>query len=304
MTSKAFDEALAMVKASRTNATTVDDLRREAARANEVMLPILNADLPRVGEFHEAVTVYEPAGTRVTADVIVPEGAGPHPILVYLHGGGFVMGSAEADRVVGFSFAAKGFLVISVDYRLAPEFPFPNGYLDAERAVQWALEVGPDYGGDPSRLAIAGCSAGAALAASVAVNSQSAGHIRASLLLYGGGDSIAPTEPPATAVMFAAMMAAYLQGNDPLIVDADPRLSPLRHPERFPPSYIAVGTADPFFAACTRIDVALTAAHVRHRFDVLEGQGHGFLPYLQFIPVVAALFERMVDFLHEELDAR
>lgn len=302
MTSDDFERALALVSSSRASARTILDLREADARANEVMLPILNADLPRIGAFHERVPVYEPEGTPVTADVIVPEGTGPFPILVYLHGGAFVMGSAKADRAAAFSFAAAGFLVVSVDYRLAPEFPFPAAYLDGERAVQWALSNGSRYGGDAARLAIAGCSAGAALAASVAVNSAPAERIRAALLLYGAADSMALTGPPESTWMFSAMMDAYLQGRDPSTLELDPRVFPLQRPEAFPPTYIAVGTADPFLAACARMHAALTEAGVPNTFDVLEGLGHGFLPYLRFMPPVAELFDRLVGFLREKLN--
>jgi dienelactone hydrolase len=79
--------------------------------------PFMNTGLPEVGAFHEAVPVCE----GVSADVVVPRGTGPHPVLVYLHGGGWVCGSPKTHRKLGYRFAEAGFLVINVDYRRARE---------------------------------------------------------------------------------------------------------------------------------------------------------------------------------------
>ena len=101
--------------------------------------PFMNGELPEVGAFHEAVPVRE----GVTADVVVPKGAGPHPVLVYLHGGGWVCGSPKTHRKLGYRFAEAGTLVFNVDYRLAPEHPFPTPFEDCLAAVRWAQ--GPSH---------------------------------------------------------------------------------------------------------------------------------------------------------------
>jgi hypothetical protein len=91
--------------------------------------PFLNAGLPEVGALHEAIPVRE----GVTADVVVPRGAGPHPVLVYLHGGGWVCGSPKTHQKLGYRFAEAGYLVFNVDYRLAPEHSFPTPFEDCSR---------------------------------------------------------------------------------------------------------------------------------------------------------------------------
>ena len=103
--------------------------------------PLLNGDLPAVGALHEAVPVRE----GVTADVIVPRGQGPHPVLVYLHGGGWVCGSPKTHRKLAHRFAEAGYLVFNVDYRLAPEHPFPTPFEDCVATVRFAQREAARY---------------------------------------------------------------------------------------------------------------------------------------------------------------
>src|SRR5262249_58601271 len=97
--------------------------------AVDTFSPMMNQDLPQIGALHEGVEVR----TNLHADIAVPKGAGPFPVVVYLHGGGWVAGSPKTHRKLGMQFAEAGFLTVNVDYRLAPEHPFPAGFGD--RAV-------------------------------------------------------------------------------------------------------------------------------------------------------------------------
>lgn len=99
-----------------------------------------------------------------------PVGDGPHPVVVFFHGGGFVYGSLDThDNVCRALTDRAGALVLSVDYRLAPEHPFPAAVHDAYAAVEWAATRAGDLDGDPGRLAVAGDSAGGNLAAAVSL---------------------------------------------------------------------------------------------------------------------------------------
>lgn len=92
----------------------------------------------------------------------------PPPLLIYFHGGGYVLGSLDGWDGLCCNFARySGFIVVSVDYRLAPENKFPAGLEDCYSAVEWAALYGASIGGDPSRIAVAGDSAGGNLAAAV-----------------------------------------------------------------------------------------------------------------------------------------
>jgi acetyl esterase/lipase len=96
-------------------------------------------------------------------------GASPAPAVIYCHAGAFVLGNLDTDHRQCVEFARRArCTVISVDYRLAPEHPFPAGLDDALAVLQWVVTNGPALGVDTTRLAVAGSSAGAALAAGIA----------------------------------------------------------------------------------------------------------------------------------------
>ncbi len=107
---------------------------------------MLNEDLPEVGGFYAAVPYREVDGRDLTLDVIVPKGEGPFPVLVYLHGGAWVWGSPATHRKLTFRLAQRGFLTMSVDYRLAPEYPFPSGFNDCIHAIHFAARNASRWG--------------------------------------------------------------------------------------------------------------------------------------------------------------
>lgn len=109
------------------------------------------------------------AGGAIPLRVYYPESAGPLPALVYFHGGGFAMGGLDSHDGVCRTLAVEtGCCVAAVDYRLAPEHPFPAATLDAYSALSWVHENADELGVDHRRLAVAGDSAGGTLATVVA----------------------------------------------------------------------------------------------------------------------------------------
>ena len=100
--------------------------------------------------------------------------ASPAPAVIYCHSGAFVLGNLDTDHLQCVEFARRGrCTLISVDYRLAPEHPYPAGLDDAGAVLEWVVDNGPNLGVDTTRLAVAGSSAGAALAALLAQRSAS-----------------------------------------------------------------------------------------------------------------------------------
>jgi acetyl esterase len=134
--------------------------------------------IERVPKLDEAVAKVDdrqipgPAGS-VPVRVYTPEGTGPFPILLYLHGGGWVRGGLDNYNDLCRSLAHRaGCLVVSVAYRLAPETKFPGAVEDCFAALQWCAQHGEELNGDGKRLAVAGDSAGGNLSAALALYSR------------------------------------------------------------------------------------------------------------------------------------
>jgi acetyl esterase/lipase len=116
------------------------------------------------------------AAGPLPARVYTPKGTGPFPVIVYFHGGGWVLGSKEVYDGGARAMAGQAkAIVVSVDYRLAPEHKFPAQHDDALASYRWVSEHAAEIGGDPKRLALAGESAGGNLALSTAVAARAAG---------------------------------------------------------------------------------------------------------------------------------
>ena len=145
--------------------------------------PALSALTPEAAraQFAEMNDLLEGESVMLTQDLEMSGPGGPLPlrvykpvdeealpVLVYLHGGGFVVGDLDThDNVCSILANRLEALVVSVDYRLAPEHPFPAALEDAYAAVEWAEATAPDLGGDPDRLVVGGDSAGGNLTAGV-----------------------------------------------------------------------------------------------------------------------------------------
>lgn len=150
-------------------------------------MEMLTPELARMGDFSllagapEAVEKVEEkkipvAGGEITARIYTPGGEGPFPALIYYHGGGWVIGNLDTVDVPCRMLANRaGCVVVSVDYRLAPEYKFPTAAEDAYAAAKWVAEYGESIGVDPERIAVGGDSAGGNLAAVVALMAREQG---------------------------------------------------------------------------------------------------------------------------------
>ncbi|MGH7043668.1 MAG: alpha/beta hydrolase, partial [Acetobacteraceae bacterium] len=127
-----------------------------------------------------------PAGL-IPLRVYTPQGKGPFPLLVFFHGGGFVIGDLEThDAACRELCAGSACVVVAVDYRLAPEHKFPAAVVDCLAATRWVGEHAVELGGDPARIAVGGDSAGGNLATVVALRLRDEGgpQLCAQLLVY------------------------------------------------------------------------------------------------------------------------
>jgi acetyl esterase len=234
-----------------------------------------NANPPVIGAYHEAVQLK--AG--LTADVAVPREGVPHPVVIYLHGGAWTLGSPATHRKLVKQFAEAGYLTIAPDYRLAPEHPFPAGLDDCIFTANWALDNASRYGGDPERMVMGGDSAGGNLTAAALTSLAAAGRgpkFQAAVLIYGAFDFSALI---AMAKEVAEPLAkAYLGKNYPGGLE-DPRVSPIHaiKPGMMPPSFIIAGTADGIVGESRTIAEAMKREGIENELQILDDMPHAFL---------------------------
>ena len=285
----------------------LDMVRQSGAPPGHTLSP---EQLREVTEVAAQATGYEGAAVAsvtprevdgVPALVIRPEQAvtGELPVLVWLHGGGWVIGSADQALPVARDLAAAaGCLVVDVDYRLAPEHRFPAALDDAMAVSRWVLERAGELGGDRRRVAVGGDSAGGNLAAVVA---QRLGGLAYQVLAYPVTD--ATWSQPSirelgdgyllTADMLRWFGDHYLGGADP----TDPEVSPLRADRSALsgacPALVLTAEYDPLRdegeAYADRLREAGVATVV-HRY---EGQLHGFLSAGPTMPAGAVAVEEI-----------
>jgi acetyl esterase len=229
-----------------------------------------------------------PAGGR-PARLYVPSGdraQSPGPLLVFFHGGGWVYGDLDShDAPCRFLAERAGVRVLSIDYRLAPEHPFPAAYDDCLAAYRWVVDHAAELGADPGRLAVGGDSAGGCLAATTALAAAEDGlPVAAQMLIYPGTDMRGGTESRA---MFGdgfylttgfIDLARSLYVPDPSTHD-DPRVSPLvaKVPDGLAPAYVVTAGFDPLRDEGEAYARKLAEAGVEVELRRFPDQIHGFL---------------------------
>lgn len=245
-----------------------------------------------------------PAGTLPVRiyrpDVEGSQAERPLPTVVFFHGGGFVIGDLDShDNQCRWLCREVGAVVVSVDYRLAPEAPFPAAVEDCLAATRWAAQQAAELGGDPQRLVVAGDSAGGNLAAVVAQACRDEGAegaapaLAAQLLIYPATDFVDDDGVThlsrqenaegffLTAADMAWFSAHYAGASDP----ADPRLSPARgRLDGLPPAVVVTAEYDPLRDEGNAYARALADAGVPVRHHEFAGLIHGFFDLAALSP--------------------
>ena len=251
----------------------------------------------------------------VPVRVYVPRATpAPLPVLVWLHGGGHVVGGLDSYDALCRQLALQGdCIVVSVAYRLAPEHRFPTGLADAFAALQWAARHAAAFGGDASRLAIGGDSAGGNLAAVCALLARDAGApaLRFQLLAY---PRAAPTEDAPSHTAFAdgylltratiLWFHAHYRAHDD--DRRDWRYAPLLAPDlaRLPPALVMVGEFDPLRDEGIAYAERLREAGVPVRLMDVPGMVHGFLSLRGTVDAARAALSAAADALRTALAVR
>lgn len=281
-----------------------------ARREYEVMNSFLDDPAPTVPRVSDR-TIPGPEG-EIPVRIVWPRlTSEPLPVLVYLHGGGYVIGNRQTHDVLCRRLAVEaGCIVVSVDYRLAPEHPFPAPTNDCLAAFRWVAESAASLGGDPTRVAIAGDSAGGCLSTVVCQLTRGQEHTPCfQLLLYPGTDLVERTRSRELFeegfVLEGRMIDWFLGQYIPEGTDkSDARLSPLRADDLsgLPPAYLITAGFDPLRDEGKAYADAMRAAGVSVRYRNYEGFVHGFATMSAFAPVRAAITD-MADALAEVFGA-
>lgn len=263
--------------------TTVQGMRAFASRRAARM----QAAPPDVGRVLN-LSVPGPAHTvPVRLYFPVDQDGGPRPAFIYAHGGGFVVGDLDmVDTACRTICRDAGIAVVSIDYRLAPEHPFPAGLEDVLTVARWVVRDGACFGIDPNRLAIGGDSAGGNLAAAAAQALAGDPDVtfRHQVLVYPVTD-LTCSQPsygdlgvgyPLTAERMRAYIKHYLA--DPTLA-LDVRASPLlaKSVVGLPPALVVLAGLDPLVDEGAAYARRLAGAGVPSEVVVVPDHPHGFL---------------------------
>lgn len=226
------------------------------------------------------------------------------PVTMFFHGGGFALGDLDTHDVTARQHAAGGrTVVVSVDYRLAPEHPYPAAVEDAWAATRWVAENASRFGADGSRLAVAGDSAGgnlSAVVAQLARDAQDGPTVAFQLLWYPATtwDTAWPsfTENAHAPILATDAITDFTRWYAGHVDLADPpaSLAPARAADLsgLPPAYVAIAGYDPLRDDGARYAELLSEAGVEVELDEAVTLVHGYLGYAGVVPAATEATDR------------
>lgn len=259
---------------------------RVAYRMGAEILDLPRAPLPRV----EDLVLPGPSGS-MPARLYAPSFE-RLPVLLFLHGGGFTIGGLETHDSLCRQLALRsGVAVLALDYRLAPEHPFPAAVEDTQAAVRWLAGNGPSLKLDTTRLAVGGDSAGGTLAAVAALTARDEGIALAlQLLITPGTSDRCDTESHARFakgfLLDADTIAWFFNHYLPAEQRGDWRFAPLRAAdhEHLAPACVLLAEADPLVDEGLAYADTLRAAGVPVELELVRGVTHDFIKLGRAIP--------------------
>jgi acetyl esterase len=252
------------------------------ARIGAELIAALSGDPIEVGNVRDITIPVE--GAEIAARVYTPDGTGPHPIVMFFHGGGWVICSLDThDNISRAICRDAAAVVVSVDYRMAPEYRYPTTAHDCFAATRWVADNASSLNADATRLAVCGDSAGGNLSAVVSQMARDAGgpSITFAALIYPAVDMTANggslDENAAGYFLETAgmewFMGHYLSDEE----RAEPIASPLLHEDLsgLPPTFIATCEFDPLRDEGEAYAAALKSAGCHVESKRYDGLIHG-----------------------------
>jgi acetyl esterase len=287
------------------------ELPLEQARAAGALFGTMD-EPPAVASVEDRV-IPGPAGD-LPVRIYTPDGNSPRPVVAYFHGGGFVFCSIDThDGTCRRLANATGAVVVSVEYRLAPEHCFPAAPDDCYAATMWVHEHASELGGDPRRLVVAGDSAGGNLAAVVAHMARDRGGppIAFQALIYPVIDAACdtPSYSENAEGYFLEKQAMRWFWDQYLGVDCDgtdPQASPIkaRDLSSLPPAVVITAEYDPLRDEGEAYADALRGAGVPVTMRRYDGMIHGFASMPMLFPEADEAMGRIGEALHSAFATR
>jgi len=283
---QAFLDQMEALNAPALNTLTPEDARK----AFEMMAELLELKPEPIAKSEDRM-IPGPGG-QIPVRIYTPEGNEPFPVLVFFHGGGFVIGSIELyDEFCRELANGAGCMVVSVDYRLAPEHKFPAAVEDCYAATEWVAENAKAIGGNPALIAVGGDSAGGNLSAVVAQMARDKGtpSLVFQLLIYPATDFVHETQSSRENTDFFLTKddmvwfgSLYLRSETD---GSSPQASPLLAEDfsGLPPALVITAEFDPLRDEGEAYAERLSQAGVDAVCTRYEGMIHGFisLPFEQ-----------------------
>jgi acetyl esterase/lipase len=253
------------------------------------------------------------SGADLKLDLYLPQGPGPHPIAIYIHGGGWTEGSKAMGKGLCTALAQRGYLAASIDYRLADVAPWPAQIDDCMAATRWLQAHAGDYGGAPGQVVVTGGSAGGQLALSLACGWSEGGKvvngapqeypwpgrpIKACCSWYGPTDMALLGQVP----KLSLNLQEYLGETQAQRAVSAPSASPLLYVDPHDPPVLFIhGTKDPLvpIEQSRTMHAALQAAGVKTDIIEVPGGSHGI--FLAKPEELAKLAQRMIDWFDQQL---
>ncbi|MFF5445718.1 alpha/beta hydrolase [Streptomyces sp. NPDC012888] len=282
----------------------------DAAEARRILAaaPRTPGEPPPVGAVADRTVPGPPGAAPVPVRIYRPDPArwpGPRPTVVYCHGGGFVLCDLDThDTTVRHLVRASGSVAVSVDYRRAPEHPFPAAVEDTYAVLRWAAAHAGGLGGDPGALVLAGDSSGGNLAAAAALLAVRRGGPRAALqaLVYPALSAAADSASYRLYAEGYYLTAAHMrwfwrQYLGPSGDGADPLASPPNAAREelalLPPAHVVVAGCDPLHDEGRAYHLLLRACGVPSTLDAHPDVPHGFLAASRALPQARAALARL-----------
>ena len=274
-----------VVEAARAEGPSVAEQTPEFSRDRYQALAHILGEGPEVPGGVADIEIPGPAGP-IPARIYRPNAEGPHPVLVFFHGGGFVIGDLDThDKECRLLCTKAQCAVIAVDYRLAPEARFPAAVEDCWAALQWVKASGSELGLDTNRVAVGGDSAGGNLAAVTALMARDSGlDLKLQMLVYPATDASQHYEsfseneagPLLTVEVIDWFWSHYVGPELNEGVRRDWRFSPAlaADHEGLAPAYVATCSADPLRDEGNAYAETLSLAGVPVKHSLFEGEPH------------------------------